>query len=185
MKMLRHHMSTQFGHKISYYKVWDANQKVIANIYGDWGESYQLLPKFMKALIDSNSGTQVEWETYWSADAGSAIFESVFWAFGPLIQGFLHCRPVVCIDATHLYGKYEEKLMITMATDANNGIYPLAFAVMEKESKDTWRWFLRCLKKHVTKDREFRIISDRHKGILNAVKWKKLQPLNAYDRFCL
>ena len=32
----------------------------------------------MKALIASNSGTQVEWETYWSADADSAIFESVF-----------------------------------------------------------------------------------------------------------
>uniref|UniRef100_A0A2N9GEK1 Transposase MuDR plant domain-containing protein n=1 Tax=Fagus sylvatica TaxID=28930 RepID=A0A2N9GEK1_FAGSY len=40
-------------------------------------------------------------------------------------KGFVHCRPVVCIDATHLYGKYEGKLMIAMATDANNGIYPL------------------------------------------------------------
>uniref|UniRef100_A0A2N9ICB4 SWIM-type domain-containing protein n=1 Tax=Fagus sylvatica TaxID=28930 RepID=A0A2N9ICB4_FAGSY len=121
-------MCTQFGHKISYYKVWDAKQKAIANIFGDWGESYQLLPKFMKALIDSNPGTQVEWKTYWSEDAGCAIFESVFWAFGPSIQGFMHCRPVVSIDATHLYGKYEGKLMIAMATDANNGIYPLAFA---------------------------------------------------------
>jgi hypothetical protein len=65
----------------------------------------------------------------------------------------VHCRPVVCIDATHLYGKYEGKLMIAMAYDANNVIYPLVFAVMEKESKDTWRWFLRCLKKHVTKKR--------------------------------
>uniref|UniRef100_A0A2N9FPE8 SWIM-type domain-containing protein n=1 Tax=Fagus sylvatica TaxID=28930 RepID=A0A2N9FPE8_FAGSY len=52
------------------------------------------------------------------------------------LHGFVHCRPVVSIDATHLYGKYEGKLMIAMATDANNGIYPLAFAVMEKESKE-------------------------------------------------
>jgi hypothetical protein len=35
VKSLRHHMCTQFGHKISYYKVWDAKQKAIANIYGD------------------------------------------------------------------------------------------------------------------------------------------------------
>ena len=75
--------------------------------------------------------------------------------------------------------------MIAMATDANNEIYPLAFAVMEKESKDTWRWFLRCLKKHVTKNRELCIVSDRHRGILNAMKWKKLHPLNAYHRFCI
>uniref|UniRef100_A0A2N9GCN4 MULE transposase domain-containing protein n=1 Tax=Fagus sylvatica TaxID=28930 RepID=A0A2N9GCN4_FAGSY len=166
-------------------EVWDTKQKAIANIFGDWGESYQLLPKFMKALIDSNASTQVEWKTYWSEDAGCAIFESVFWAFGPSIQGFVHCRPVVSIDATHLYGKYKGKLMIAMVTDANNGIYPLAFAVMEKESKDTWRWFLRFLKKHVTKNRELCIISDRHRGILNAMKWSKLQPLNAYHRFCI
>ena len=82
----------------------------------------------------------------------------------------MHCRPVINIDATYLYGKYEGKLMIAMATDANNEIYPFAFAVMEKESKDIWCWFLRCLKKHVTKDREFCNISDRYKGILNAVK---------------
>jgi hypothetical protein len=97
----------------------------------------------------------------------------------------VHCRPVIGIDATHLYGKYEGKLMIAMTTDANNGIYPLAFTVMEKESKDTWRWFLHCLKKHVTKDRELCIILDRHRGILSAMMWKKLQPLNAYHRFCL
>ena len=64
VKSLRHHMCTKFGHKIYYYKVWNAKQKTIANIYEDWGESYQLLLKFMKALIDSNPGTKVEWETY-------------------------------------------------------------------------------------------------------------------------
>ena len=85
----------------------------------------------------------------------------------------MHCRPVISIDAIHLYGKYESKLMIAMATDVNNGIYPLAFTIaftiMEKESKDTCRWFLRFLKKHVTKDREFCIISDKHRGILSVV----------------
>ena len=40
VKTLRHHMSREFGHKISYYKVWDAKQKAITNIYGDWGKSY-------------------------------------------------------------------------------------------------------------------------------------------------
>jgi hypothetical protein len=51
----------------------------------------------------------------------------------------MHCKPVISIDAIHLYGKYETKLMIAMATDANNEIYPLVFAIMEKESKDIWR----------------------------------------------
>ena len=49
---------------------------------------------------------------------------------------------MISIDATYLYGKYKGKLMIAMATDANNKIYPLALAVIESESTETWGWFL-------------------------------------------
>ncbi|XP_075669961.1 uncharacterized protein LOC142639702 [Castanea sativa] len=33
-----------------------------------------------------------------------------------------------------------------MATDANNKIYPLVFAVVESESTETWGWFLACIR---------------------------------------
>ncbi|RVW53212.1 Serine/threonine-protein phosphatase 7 long form-like [Vitis vinifera] len=35
------------------------------------------------------------------------VFQRVFWAFHPSIEGFKHCRPVLTIDGTHLYGKYK------------------------------------------------------------------------------
>ena len=41
---------------------------------------------------------------------------------------------MISIDGTHLYGKYKRVLMITMATDANQKVLPLAFAVVDKES---------------------------------------------------
>ncbi|XP_050242175.1 uncharacterized protein LOC126691151 [Quercus robur] len=34
---------TKYNHELSYYKVWDAKQKAIAKIFGDWEESYQKL----------------------------------------------------------------------------------------------------------------------------------------------
>jgi len=68
---------------------------------------------------------------------GTCTFNFVFWAFGLSIVGFRHCRPVISIDATHLYDKNKGKLMIAMATDANNKIYPLAFAIVESESTET------------------------------------------------
>ena len=71
-----------------------------------------------------------EWGTY--------TFNFVFWAFCPSVVGFRHCRPMISIDATHLYDKYKGKLMIAMAIDANNKIYPLAFVVVESESTETW-----------------------------------------------
>ena len=37
-----------------------------------------------------------------------------------------------------------------MAQDANNEIYPLAFAIVENESESTWKWFLGLIRLHVT-----------------------------------
>ena len=42
------------------------------------------------------------------------------------------------------------KLLIAMATDGNNEIYPLTFAVVENESMESWGWFLACLLTYVT-----------------------------------
>jgi len=40
------------GHKLSYYKIWDAKQKVIEKIFWNWEESYQMLQKLLMAYID-------------------------------------------------------------------------------------------------------------------------------------
>jgi hypothetical protein len=178
----------------SYYKVWDARRKAIVHLFGDWDESYYLLPKFMAALTESNPSSKVEWKTLNTGVIGSAYFHHVFWAFGPSIEGFKHCRPVISIDATFLYGKYKGKLMIAMAQDANNSVYPLAFAVVEEESQSSWYWFLDCIKKHVTTLEEICIISDRHTGIMSAIDAilatddeddDSLRPPNLYHRFCI
>ena len=72
---------------------------------------------------------------------------------------------MISIDATHLYGKYKVNLMIAMAIDANNKIYPLAFAVVKSESTETWGWFLACIKGYVINQSDLCIISDRHSGM--------------------
>ena len=74
-----------------------------------------------------------------------AIFERVFWAFGPSIDGFQHCRPMISIDGTFPYGKYRGKLLITSTWDGDNRLFPLAFAIVEEETDDKWYWFLHCI----------------------------------------
>ena len=69
---------------------------------------------------------------------------------------------MISIDATHFYGKYKGKLMIAIAIDANNKIYPLAFAVVESKSTKTWGWFLACIRRYVTNRSKLCVISDRH-----------------------
>ena len=70
---------------------------------------------------------------------------------------------MINIDGTHLYGKYQGVLMIAMATNANQKVLPLAFAVVDKESRPSWGWFLECLRisiGHVIPDEGICIISD-------------------------
>ncbi|XP_075633813.1 uncharacterized protein LOC142606331 [Castanea sativa] len=117
--------------------VWDAKKKAVAAIYRDFKEFCAKLPRFLAVLKDTSSGTKYKLLVDDNYEWGTCPFNSIFWAFHPCIVGFKHCRPVISIDATHLYGKYKGKLMIAMVTDANSKIYPLAFAIVESESTET------------------------------------------------
>ena len=80
---------------------------------------------------------------------------SVFLTFGPSVEGFKHCRPIIQIDSTFLYGKY---------------IWTIAFAIVEEESQDSWFRFLIALRHHITQREWICLISDRHVGINVAIR---------------
>ena len=162
---LRSVLHAKHGHWASHYKVWDAKQKAVAAIYGGFDESYAELPRFLAALKDADPTTVTQLKCDHRSVPGTCTFNCAFWAFGPCIEGFKYCRPVISIDATHLYGKYKGKLLIAMATDGNNEVYPLAFAVVESESTESWGWFLACLLTYVMDRTNLCIISDRNHGI--------------------
>ena len=111
IKDLQNLMKERFWHKILYYKIWNAKQKVIANIHENWEESYQKLQKLLLAYKDSDPGTQVSYQLINGETPDTTIFKYVFWAFTPSIVGFTHCRLVISIDGTHLYEKYKKKVV--------------------------------------------------------------------------
>ncbi|KAK9982949.1 hypothetical protein SO802_032474 [Lithocarpus litseifolius] len=82
------------------------------------------------AYTDQDPTTQVFYRITPIDEDDKTFLHYVFWSFGPSIDGFKYCKPVISIDGTHLYGKYQEKLLVTMTTDANNKVFPLAFAVV-------------------------------------------------------
>ena len=77
-----------------------------------------------------------------------------------------------------------------MATDANNKVFPLAFTVVDCESRSSWRWFLQCLKDtigHMIPNEDICIISDRHLGIKNAIaNWPREDNgrTRVFHRYC-
>ncbi|XP_050258812.1 uncharacterized protein LOC126703784 [Quercus robur] len=143
------------------------------------------------AYIDQDPTTQVFYRTTSTGEDDTVFLNYVFWSFGPSIDGFKYCKPVINIDGTHLYGKYQGKLLVATATDANNKVFPLAFAIVDSESGSSWRWFLQCLRDaigRVIPNEGICIISDRHLGIKNAIaNWPRRDDGRAlvFHRYCL
>ncbi|XP_047263701.1 uncharacterized protein LOC124896216 [Capsicum annuum] len=144
-----------FGHQVTYRKAWLGRQRAFKLVYSDFQKSFSELPKFFTAFQHFNHGTIVEWKHEESMSSLEVkTFKFVFWSFKPCIDGFRTCRPVISVDGTHLYGKYEIKLLIVVGINGNDNILPLAFAIIDRESKEAWKCFFRKLSAHVIKDRE-------------------------------
>lgn len=93
-------------------------------------------------------------------------FKRLFVVYDAQSRGFMAgCRPIIGLDACHLMGPYGGQLMHAMGRDANNKMYPLAIAVVEAETKDSWMWFLENLLSVIGRPEEhgWIFISDRQK----------------------
>uniref|UniRef100_K3YZ76 SWIM-type domain-containing protein n=1 Tax=Setaria italica TaxID=4555 RepID=K3YZ76_SETIT len=160
------------GYVISYGKTWRAKQRAWKMIYADWEAGYEQLPVLFNAIKAVNPGMHYEYipkPNEWKD--GRQIFFHAFLCFPQCVEAFRHCRPIFSINGTFLIGKYRSKLLIAISCDTNNNLFPLAFALVERENNDGWGWFLRLVWLHVVEpDREVGIISDKHQGILNTMR---------------
>ncbi|XP_025681336.1 uncharacterized protein [Arachis hypogaea] len=103
------------------------------------------------------------------------------------IWAFRHCKPIVQVDGTHLYGKYKGCLLVAVSQDGNNNIVPIAFAIVEGETSDAWHFFLSNLRQHVVTRDGVGLISDRHESINAAVERSNgaWSPPRAFHMFCI
>ncbi|XP_021748062.1 uncharacterized protein LOC110713921 [Chenopodium quinoa] len=94
---------------------------------------------------------------------------------------------VICIDGTHLYGKYEGTLLVAMSVDASFQVFPIAFAVVEGENTSSWAWFLGCIRDRVTQRDGLCVIFDRHPRIIATMNDPNVGFTHprAYHRFCV
>ncbi|KAK4400731.1 hypothetical protein Sango_1179200 [Sesamum angolense] len=88
------------------------------------------------------------------------------------------------VDGCHSKGAYGGVLLSTVSIDPNNNFFPICYAVVMKENKDTWDWFLTLLKMDLNVEEcgPITFMSDKQKGLVGA-----LQELfrNAEHRFCV
>ena len=67
--------------------------------------------------------------------------------FEGLKQGWRgNFRRVINLDGCFLKGLCTRELICAVGRDANNHIFPIAWAVVCVENKESWKWFLENLR---------------------------------------
>nr|GEV30589.1 hypothetical protein [Tanacetum cinerariifolium] len=54
-------------------------------------------------------------------------------------------RDLLGLDGAFMKGPFPGQVLVAIGLDSNNGIYLLAYALVEAETKSSWCWFLKCL----------------------------------------
>ncbi|GJW21548.1 hypothetical protein Tco_0032170 [Tanacetum coccineum] len=94
-------------------------------------EHYNKLWQYRKSIIDINPGFTCELETEVNDDDGKLYFKRFYVCFHSMKQGWLEgCRKIISLDGCFLTHTYKGQILIAMGRDANNQMFPIAWAVV-------------------------------------------------------
>ena len=147
-------------------------------------KSYSLIVPYLKEFERNNPGSLATYE----CDADNHLL-SIMVCPNIMSHTLQYVRPIISLDACHMKTTGGGgTLYIASVKSACDHLYPVAFALtVANENQEGWLWFLRNLKSAVpiledvhpnaiVDKLRFTFISDRQKGLLEAVK--EVFPLN-------
>ncbi|GJY15940.1 ribonuclease H-like domain-containing protein [Tanacetum coccineum] len=144
LRKMRDDIRQKFMIDVSVKQCKRAKQLALFDHEGGLIEHYAKLYQYRQALLDSNPGSTCTLDVF-ESDNGSVSFKRMY---------------------TNFKGVKD-----AMGRDANNQMYPIAWAVVRVENADNWGWFLHLLHDdlYLNDGTSITIISDSHKGLIDAV----------------
>ncbi|KAJ0908838.1 putative transposase, MuDR, plant [Helianthus annuus] len=122
-------------------QLFRAKSKALERIQGHYMAQYEKLRDYGEELLRSNPGStvRIDVEPLCNPSSPTRQFRRMYVCLGALKQGFkLAGRPLLGLDGCFLKGPFPGQILTAMGVDANNGIYPVAYAVVEAETMSSW-----------------------------------------------
>jgi len=149
-----------------------ARKKAIAQIVGDYKEQFHLLHDYCLEVSSKNPHTTAVVSTKKNGNDEDE-FAGVYICLGQLKRGCLDgCRPVLSLDGCFIKGPWRGQILVAVGRDGNNQMYPVAWAVCERENSVSWAWFVSLVASDLGMQdgSGWCLISDQQKGLVDAIK---------------
>ncbi|KAK3017233.1 hypothetical protein RJ639_007151 [Escallonia herrerae] len=169
----------EYGIQLNYSQAWRAKEIAREQLQGSYKEAYNQLPFFCENIMETNPGSVARFAT-----KEDSSFHRLFVAFHASIAGFQQgCRPLLFLDSTPLNSKYQGTLLAATAADGDDGVFPVAFAVVDDETDDNWHWFLSELKSVVSTSQHITFVADFQRGLKESLR--EIFGGDCYHGYCL
>ncbi|CAI9280018.1 unnamed protein product [Lactuca saligna] len=116
LRAIQDHFQRTYQVGVTMDKVFRAKDKAKNHIIGDYTKQYELLRDYVLELQATNPYTTVK------------------------IDACL--RDLLGFDGAFMKGPFPGQVLSAVGLDSNNGIYPLAYAIVESKNIESWKWFL-------------------------------------------
>ncbi|XP_072076717.1 uncharacterized protein [Arachis hypogaea] len=152
-------------------------------IEGTEKDQYLRLRDYMNEIMKVNPGSIANMGTTPQPE-GLPRFRNLYICLAACTNGFkAGCRPFIVLDGTFLKGYFGGQLLIAIGQDVNNQLFPIAYGVVDAETRKNWRFFLEEL--HIDigdyNENAWVFMSDQQKGLIPALQ--DVMP-GVKNRFC-
>ncbi|KAK8628406.1 hypothetical protein V6N13_064113 [Hibiscus sabdariffa] len=110
--------------------IW-AKNVALEKMHSNLNEQYTKLYDYLSELRSSNPGTTT------IIQLDESVFKRLYICMQAMKDGFkAGCKPFICMGGCHLKGHYKGHLLAAVGLDADDCLYPLAFAIVDSEWTD-------------------------------------------------
>ncbi|XP_018623654.2 uncharacterized protein [Nicotiana tomentosiformis] len=148
IKDMKVDFESEFSLNVNESKLKRVKRLVLDKLDGSYTDDYNKLEAYAQELRKSNPGSDVVINlTKDAMEEGKRRFLRLYMCFQALKEGCKGgLRPLIGLDGTFLKGKNRGIMLVAVGQDSSNHSYPLPWAVIDKETKRTWSWFVELLK---------------------------------------
>ncbi|XP_071709313.1 uncharacterized protein [Rutidosis leptorrhynchoides] len=135
IKAARSNLETDLKLVISEYKTYRALRRATKMIQGDYYSQYGKIRDYICELQRANPDSTVKIDVEpGTLKQSTRVFKRIYISLGPLKKGFKAIgRDLLGLDGAFMKEPATGCILSAVGVDSNNGIYPVAYAIVEQE----------------------------------------------------